>query len=147
MAELRRILREAQLAVQLDGDALLRAAVRAAVDPAERKQMTYPFVRRGDAHGRSERVARDPFAAEVPHQHFAEPAAERVAVLVVGREALGQIVHVAKLVLAERQADAGLPKHADEVFGRVAEVGRAGLAEDVAKYSLYQTHWISALPR
>src|SRR5207248_1414294 len=89
--------------------------------------------RRGDPHRRSQRVSRDPLAAEVAREDLAQPAPRRIAVLAVLLHPLHQGVGEEQLVLVERNADAVLAQDAHEVLGRVAEIRRAGLAQHVAE--------------
>src|SRR5207237_9158534 len=106
--------------VQLAGDALGGAAVGAAVDPAERKDMAAL-----DAYGGPERVSRHPLGTgEIPCHQLAEVAADRIAVLVVPAEPLDQIVAVPQLVPVPAQLDPRLAQHGDEVLRRVAEIAR-----------------------
>src|SRR5436309_2893494 len=85
-------------------------------------------------------VSRDPLAGEISHQDLPEPAAQCVAVLVVLRQPIRQIVDVAQLVAREGERDPVLAEHRDEMLGAVAEVRRARLPEDVAEDGRDEPH-------
>jgi len=88
----------------------------------------------------AERVTGDPLSGEIADQHFAEPASERVPVLVVVREALCKVVDVAQLVAAKRKPDAVLAQHGDEMLRAVTEIRRHRLAQEVAEDGGDETH-------
>src|SRR5437762_2636426 len=116
------------------------APVCSTVYPSDGKEMARALVRSDHAHRGAEGVSRDPLAGEISHQDLPEPAAQCVAVLVVLRQPIRQIVDVAQLVAREGERDPVLAEHRDEMLGAVAEVRRARLPEDVAEDGRDEPH-------